>query len=74
MNMELLGLILLFQGKRHPWVSIVLSALNQGALADSFKRFPGIARIFQTLMPGMIQRIIEDTKKNERYSIDLVTK
>lgn len=50
----------------------MLGALNQGALADSFKRFPGLAWIFLKVMPGAIQRIIEDTKKNENYAIELV--
>lgn len=27
-------------GKEHFWVSIVISSLGQGALADCFKRFP----------------------------------
>lgn len=61
-------------GQRHPWITIVLGALNQGALADSFKRFPGIAWIFLKVMPGAIQRIIEDTKKNENYAIELIKK
>lgn len=26
------------------------------------------------VMPGTIQRLIEDTKKNERYAIDLIKK
>lgn len=52
----------------------MLGALNQGALADSFKRFPGIAWIFLKVMPGAIQRIIEDTKKNENYAIELIKK
>lgn len=63
-----------YQGKQHPWVSIVLSALNKGALADTLKRFPTIALVFMKVMPGTIQRIIKDTKKNEDYAIKLVTK
>lgn len=46
----------------------------QGALADCFKRFPWLAKIVLALFPGKIQDIIKDTKINENYSIDLVTK
>lgn len=65
---------LTYQGKRHPWISVVLSALNQGALADTLKRFPAIAWVFMRVMPGTIQRIIKDTKKNEDYAIKLIKK
>ena len=61
-------------GQKHPWIARIEGAMMQGALADCFKRFPTLAKIVMALVPGTIQKIIEDTKKNERYSIDLVEK
>ncbi len=61
-------------GKTHPWIAIILGALMQGALADTFKRFPTIGRIFTVIMPGTIQKLVEDTKKNENYAVDLIKK
>lgn len=46
----------------------------QGALADCFKRFATIGKLVMLLLPGKVMAIIEDTKINERYSIDLVKK
>lgn len=61
-------------GDKHPWISRIEGAMMQGALADCFKRFPLLAKIAINVMPGTIQKLIEDTKKNERHSIDLVQK
>lgn len=58
----------------HPWISIAVGALMQGALADTFKRFVLIGQIVQMVIPGKIRKLIEDTKTNERFSIDLVKK
>lgn len=61
-------------GEKHPWISRIEGAMMQGALADCFKRFPSLAKIVMTVMPGTIQKIIADTKLNENYSIDLTKK
>ena len=61
-------------GQKHPWIARIEGAMMQGALADSFKRFPTLAKVVMTVMPGKIQEIIADTKRNEEYSIDLVKK
>ena len=47
-------------------------AMMQGALVDSFSRFPLVAKLVLTLFGKQIDRIIADTKINERYSIELV--
>ena len=47
-------------------------ALRKGALADTFKRFPLVAKIFLTLMPGTLRRTIAETKIFEQKCIDLI--
>ncbi|KAI9787991.1 MAG: hypothetical protein M1816_007295 [Peltula sp. TS41687] len=66
--------VLVSAGETHPWIARITGAMTQGALADCFKRFPMIAKFVLALVPGMIERIIADTKINERYAIDLVKK
>ncbi|KAL8746778.1 MAG: hypothetical protein Q9190_001257 [Brigantiaea leucoxantha] len=58
-------------GKTHFWISIVISSLTQGALADVFNRFPIVRSLFMMITPASAY---EDTKKHESYTIDLVTK
>ncbi|PVH97982.1 putative cytochrome P450 [Periconia macrospinosa] len=60
--------------QKHPWIARIEGAMMQGALADCFKRFPWLAKMVLALFPGKIQDIIKDTKINEDYSINLVTK
>ena len=63
---------LVFVGKEHFWVSIVVSSLGKGALADCFKRFPWFSTAVQTLFSGFIKKLLEDTRKHEAYSMGLV--
>lgn len=49
-----------------------MGALKQGALADTFRRFPSIASVIMTVMPGKINKIIADTKTNERFAIKMI--
>ena len=60
--------------KFHPWIDLVTKALRQGALADTFQRFPVFAGIFKTLMPGAINALIKDTRTHEAYTMALVEK
>lgn len=66
------GLISWYVGKEHFWVSIVISSLGKGALADCFKRFPWFSTAVQTLFSGFIKKLLEDTRKHEAYSMELV--
>ncbi|KAL2043871.1 hypothetical protein N7G274_003391 [Stereocaulon virgatum] len=59
-------------GKEHFWVSIVVSSLRKGALADCFKRFPWFSATIQTLFSGFIKKLLEDTRRHEAYSMELV--
>lgn len=43
-----------------------------GAFADCFKRFPLIGKIFTTLFPGLLKKLIEDTRRHEANTMDLV--
>ncbi|KAL8950140.1 MAG: hypothetical protein Q9222_003817 [Ikaeria aurantiellina] len=58
-------------GKTHFWISIVISSLGQGALADVFNRFPIMRSLFKLITPASAY---DDTRKHEAYTIDLVTK
>ena len=61
-------------GRIHPWITRITGAMTQGALADCFRRFPILAKVLTTVASGHIQRVIADTKINEKYSIDPVRK
>ncbi|ORY66218.1 benzoate 4-monooxygenase cytochrome P450 [Pseudomassariella vexata] len=61
-------------GNEHFWVSIVVKSLRMGALADTFKRFPLLAAIFQRMFPQVLSRLIEDSKRHQAYTMDLVQK
>ena len=67
-----LGLISRSVGKEHFWISIVVSSLSKGALADCFKRFPWVSTAVQTLFSGFIKKLLEDTRKHEAYSMELI--
>ena len=59
-------------GKEHPWVSVVVSSLGKGALADTFKRFTWLSAVLQTIFASYIQKMLQDTRKHESYSRELV--
>ncbi|KAJ5735332.1 Short-chain dehydrogenase/reductase SDR [Penicillium malachiteum] len=56
----------------HPWISITLGALTQGALIDVFKRFPTVAAVINFLFPNKIRKLTEQTRQNENMAISLV--
>ena len=66
------GLMSWHIGKEHFWVSIVVSSLRKGALADCFKRFPWVSTAVQTLFSGFLKKLLEDTRRHEAYSMELV--
>jgi cytochrome P450 len=49
-----------------------MGALAQGALADMFKRFPGLATALMPLFRSKINKLTEDTRTNEEFAIALV--
>ncbi|KAF2235990.1 putative cytochrome P450 [Viridothelium virens] len=59
-------------GETHPWIARITGAMTKGAIADCFARFPAIAKVLKTLIPGTIESAVMDTKINEKYSIELV--
>ena len=61
-------------GKAHPWISISLGALKKFPLIDAFRRFPLFGSLVMTLMPGMINKLTEETRQNEEFSISLIKK
>ncbi|KAK2755487.1 hypothetical protein FQN54_006424 [Arachnomyces sp. PD_36] len=56
----------------HPWISITLGALSQGALADVFKRFPTVGTLINLFFPSKIQKLTEQTRQNEDLAMNLV--
>ncbi|CAP80267.1 Pc12g06400 [Penicillium rubens Wisconsin 54-1255] len=61
-------------GEVHPWISRIITAIGQSALADAFKRFPAFATTFKWLFPKAIERMLEDTAGHENYTISLIDK
>ena len=59
-------------GKEHFWVSIVTKSLRLGALADCFRRFPTLAVFVQKLFSGLIEQLMQDSRRHQRYTMDLV--
>ncbi|PVI03628.1 benzoate 4-monooxygenase cytochrome P450 [Periconia macrospinosa] len=61
-------------GNLHPWIARIKGAMKQGALADTFKRFPTVGSIAMILWSSTIERLTLDCKLNEEYALDLVRK
>jgi cytochrome P450 len=59
-------------GTQHFWVSIVTKSLRLGALADCFRRFPMLAAVFQKLFSRLIDKLMEDNRKHQKFTMDLV--
>ncbi|KAI4730515.1 putative P450 monooxygenase [Aureobasidium sp. EXF-10728] len=58
--------------KFHEWIQLAVGSMKQGALADSLGRYPKIAAIIKKLFPAMIDKILQDTRKHEAHTMDLV--
>lgn len=58
----------------HPWIAVTLGALTQGALADTMKRFPGVARVIKIVLRSKIAELTAGTRRNEDMAIELVNR
>ncbi|KAI1205728.1 cytochrome P450 [Annulohypoxylon truncatum] len=58
----------------HPWIDIAMGALRQGALADTFNRFPMASKLLTALFSSKIAKLTEETRHNEDMAIELVNK
>ncbi|KAI0543351.1 benzoate 4-monooxygenase cytochrome P450 [Xylaria curta] len=56
----------------HPWISIILGALTQGALADVLKRFPTLGKVLMVVLRPQIAKLTKDTATVEDMAINLV--
>ncbi|KAI0436189.1 benzoate 4-monooxygenase cytochrome P450 [Xylaria telfairii] len=56
----------------HPWISVIIGALTQGALVDVLKRFPAVGRVLKVVFYRHIQRLTKDTSTNENIAIDFI--
>lgn len=61
-------------GKQHFWVAIVTKSLRLGALADCFRRFPAAAAVFQRVFARMIDKLLQENRLHQKYTMDLVQK
>ncbi|KAF9872402.1 hypothetical protein CkaCkLH20_10229 [Colletotrichum karsti] len=59
-------------GKEHFWVSIVTKSLRLGALADCFRRFPAFSVVVQKVFSRLIDQLMADSRKHQKYTMDLV--
>lgn len=50
----------------------MVSSLRKGALADTFKRFKWLSAVLQIVFASYVKRILQDTRKHEAYSRELV--
>lgn len=60
--------------KFHFWIRLVTGALRQGALADTFSRFPALAWLFKKFMPNKIEKLVQDTRSHEAHTMNLIQK
>ncbi|KAG9527480.1 benzoate 4-monooxygenase cytochrome P450, partial [Aureobasidium melanogenum] len=58
--------------KFHEWIQLAVGSMKQGALGDSLGRYPTIAALVKRLFPGIIDKILQDTRKHEAHTINLV--
>lgn len=58
--------------KFHEWIQLAVGSMKQGALGDSLGRYPTIAVIVKKLFPGMIDKILQDTRKHGAHTMSLV--
>lgn len=61
-------------GLQHPWISLVIKAIGQSAMADTMNRFPFFATIFKIAIPKKLEALVEDTKTHEAYTMALIQK
>lgn len=59
-------------GTQHFWVSIVTKSLRLGALADCLRRFPAAGAVFQWLFAGSVNKLVEENRRHQNYTMDLV--
>ncbi|THC90396.1 hypothetical protein EYZ11_010137 [Aspergillus tanneri] len=59
-------------GSQHFWVSIVTKSLRLGALADCLRRFPAAGAVFQWLFSGSVNKLMEENRRHQNYTMDLV--
>ncbi|KAK3386864.1 putative cytochrome P450 [Podospora didyma] len=60
--------------KFHPWIEIILGALTQLAVFDTFKRFPIAGGVVALLLFGKIKKLLAETWQNEEMAIDSVNR
>ncbi|KAI3337515.1 cytochrome P450 [Xylariaceae sp. AK1471] len=58
----------------HPWVESLLSSLNKGALNETSKRFPAVAKIAMFVFHKQISKLFEAAAQNAEYAIKAVEK
>jgi hypothetical protein len=54
---------------KHPSVKFIHKALRQIALLDTVNRFPWAARCLLPLFSGQVQKLLDDNKKHEEYTM-----
>lgn len=59
-------------GKMHFWVAVVVSSLRQNSLSDTIMRFPLLGKVFMTLNPGWLTRLMEGARRHEAYTMEMV--
>ena len=58
----------------HPWIESLLSSLNKGALNETSKRFPGIAKVAAFIFHKQLGKLLEAADQNAEYALKAVEK
>ncbi|KAI0533243.1 cytochrome P450 [Xylaria digitata] len=58
----------------HPWIASLLSSLNKGALNETSKRFPTVAKVAAFVFHKQLAKLLEAATQNAEYAIKAVEK
>jgi cytochrome P450 len=58
----------------HPWIASLLSSLNKGALNETSKRFPTVAKVAAFVFHKQVAKLFEGAALNAEYAIKAVEK
>lgn len=59
-------------GREHFWIAIANKRLRLGALSSRFRLFPMLSTVVQTLFGSLIDKLLHDSRRHQKYTMDLV--
>ena len=55
-------------GKTHSWVAIVIAAMRESSLADTFRRLPALGVLYIIFHPGWLKTLTNGASQNAEYA------